>query len=494
MGIIGATAWKEILRAEFPKCWKSATPATFRGFQVVIEDLMLRLFLYSGKSAHRKDLVAWWVSHLKWVFDRFPQAETYVGMFDDGGHTPRAKEPVQRERDASRPCPTQGQLDDLGPAAKLCNPESSNEDVFLKLFGAEKRVLEGKVTPFGFFLELYQRTRAMRPDLLRFVHHNMVTMIPSGKEVVLDGGPEPGEWKQFVANCPSKTESIPIVGEGDIKMVRGLERYPKKHAWICSADTDSIIILLLAMHRELARNPQFRRKIYLDMGNMTPGKKKNVLDVVALWKAIMARAEPGGPWHGLRNPVETFCAVITSSGTDFFKNAPGVGPKTIWAAFTSRVGRKILSRSVHIDPRGQLDLAENRLLQFGRLTYSFVNHSQVQDFREVPATFEELEDLYNKARRSNYTNNLEKFRKKSISWKAGKLKKKPSNPRRPWLALSECQMRVRVRMLGWTLAYWVDAHQRTIDTSLDTRDGHPLYGWILVPGTGVKVAPAVSSV
>lgn len=493
MGITGGTVWKETLRKLFPGCWHTATDAKRKGFSVVVEDLMLRLFLHANRSERRDDLVVLWKSHPKWVFDRFPHATRYMGIFD--GKAPRAKDPERRERANNRLCLTQGHLDDLGQAAYLCNPESNNMEIFRRVFGDEAKVREGKVTPFGYFLELYKNTRSMREDAIQFAEHNLVQMIPRDREVFLDGGLENGLWKRFAASCPCQVKKVDLVGEGDLKLVRALEWFPDQDMWVTSTDSDSIAILLLAMRRELQRHPRLGRRIFLDMGNMTPSKKSNVLDVVALWRAIIKRAGPGGAWNGLRNPVETFCAALISSGTDFFKGAPGVGPKTIWKTFESRAGQRIMSLSVHVDPRGTLHVAENRLRAFGRLAYAFVIHSDIQDHKDKAPTHAELEELYNPPRRERYKRNLEKYHKDAAAVKAGTFKRKrpPKPPRKPWLALTDSEMRVRVRMIGWTLAYWVDAHTRQEDNTLESLQGISRYGWTTNGKNVVEIASIVTS-
>lgn len=489
MGINGSTTWKQILRDVFPECWHTATDAKRREFRVVVEDLMLRLFLFANRSERRQDLVLWWKSHPDWVFQRFPAAHTYLGIFD--GPAPRSKDPERRDR-AKRPSLTEHQKTKLGRAAFLCNPESDNSEVFRSVFGGEDKVRSGKFTPFRYFMELYKNTRDMRPDALRFAEHNLVQMIPNGRRVVLDGGTDPRLWKVFASSCPCQARQVDLVGEGDLKLVRALEEFPDEDIWVTSTDTDSIVILLLAMGRELERNPAFRRRIFLDMGNMTPTKTQNVLDVVALWRAIIRRAGPGGAWHGLRNPVETFCAVLISTGTDFFKGYRGVGPKTIWATFESAAGQRVLSRSVYAN--GKLCVAENRLMAFGRLAYCFINHSEIQDHKKWPPTYEELETLYNAPVQAKYEKRMAKYLKEKQLHEAGKRPKKPREPPKPYLALSEDQMRVRVRMLGWTLAYWRDAHTRRQDTTLCTLRGVSLYGWTLGAKNEVEIASIVASV
>ncbi len=497
MGLHGVTKWKEILRKEFPKCWHVAGGKIFDGFDIVVEDLMLRMYKYANLSPARSDLVTYWQSHLDFVYKKFPGSTHFYALFDDRGCSPKAKKPEQRKRDSQKPNITEEQLEELGDSAYLCNPASDDMAKFNSVFGKHPAVVAGKKTAFQIFLELYLGTRSMREDALTFAHYNLTRYPPpDGKTVVVDGGSVSGKRISYRHASESSCE-VPIVGEADIKVLRVLKEHPDDDVWVTSSDSDSIVILLLAVTHLLGDSPDsMSRRIYLDMGHMT-SDKSNVLDIVGLWRAILKRASPGGPWHGIKNPVETFCMLLVSTGTDFVFPIPGVGASTMWKTFMSKDGRELLSRSISVRSATRLVVMERRMSQFIRLTYYHVPNSPLpgHDIQRIPS-HQDLSKFYDATLSERYEKRKSIYDRKMQAVREGtyKGKKPPPKPRDPKPALTESQIRVRVRTIGWNLFYWLEGHRRERDTSLDEDEhGVSRFGWSMNQEGLVVIANEVTA-
>lgn len=497
MGIHGVTAWKKILRDEFPECWRVARKKTFEGFSIVVEDLMLRMYKYANTSPSRSNLVTWWQSHPEFVFNKFPKARMYYALFDDSGRSPKAKKPEQRKRDAQKPSLTDQDMKDLGDSAYLCNDASDDMSKFngLRKFGQHDLVKTGKKTAFQIFLELYLATREMREDALKFAHYNLIRFPPpKGKVVVVDGGATMGKQTLYRLGSEESRE-VPVIGEADIKILRVLKDHPEEDVWFTSADSDSIIILLLAIGHLMTAEGRVGRRIYLDMGHMT-SDKRDVLDVVGLWRSILKRASLGGPWYGIKNPVETFCMLLICTGTDYVPSAPGVGPSTLWKTFMSKQGRALLSRSISVRGERHLILRERRLARFMRLTYYHAPNSPLPNHIQRVPSHADLSTFYNRPLEERYDHRKTIYERKMEAVRNGSYrgKKNPPKPREPKPALTESEVQVRVRTIGWNVFYWLEGYVRDRDTSLDKDEfGVSRFGWTLSQEGLVVLANKVSS-
>src|SRR6056297_796080 len=192
-------------------------------------------------------------------------------------------------------------------------------------------------------------------------------------------------------------ETRPGIGEADIKIVSWLRyvvtimdqekrddpEHKKRNLWVSCSDTDLIVILLL-WAREMIdpHTGEFKHNLYLDCTSRKKSKtaekmlekeeqeihKKynhldnswtpivEVYDICLLWTLINRLFLESFP--GITNPVEVFCLLVISAGTDFVCKPPHLGMGTLWKSFCAG-GYTMLSNAIVFptDKEKTLDLA-----------------------------------------------------------------------------------------------------------------------------------------
>ncbi|MGE0525527.1 MAG: hypothetical protein AB7P49_00580 [Bdellovibrionales bacterium] len=132
------------------------------------------------------------------------------------------------------------------------------------------------------------------------------------------------------------THDVP--GEGEAKSVVLMQTYTDRSLLIRSRDSDTMIIMLLAMTQR-ADPASPTSKVYLDMGPVSQvDPTPFIVDIGVLHDRIVADAKKTVPYAF---PVETFCLQYLLPGCDYFTNPYSLGPGAFAEGFAT-LGKMLL--------------------------------------------------------------------------------------------------------------------------------------------------------
>ena len=351
MGLGGITWLKKLLREDpyLQQCMHYASyskmrngrntgPGEERGFTVVMVELMLRKHALIKGCRHLEDFSKKWRNLAAEQIRRFPDAHTFVFLFDDETNVPRAKGKTQAKRRKSADNKlTDEELEFLGPEFRyLCNSNPVEFDRRVNnLFCEEAQ--KRRVSPFEIFMGKHMRTSGMREDEFEFATRCIAAgpyaSLGDGKRIIVDRGvwrpsferciatdPEEGNeepWSHVVRSFHHKprngdTEHLlacargerdsaqeanaagrawilmdkwgvrrmdamdneHLIGEADLKIPRYARLFAGEDVYVVCHDTDVLVVLLLAVKDWIPRQGKIPGRLFLDMTTHTDEKRK----------------------------------------------------------------------------------------------------------------------------------------------------------------------------------------------------------------------------
>lgn len=364
---------------------QQTSKGTEPGFQVVLVELMLHKYVMIKGCQGLKHFAKRWRDLAENQIKRFPDAHTFVFLFDDETNVPQAKSQTQSKRRKREGAGlSHKELKALGPEfSRLCN---SNPGEFNRrlgnLFGAEAAAR--KMSPFEYFMSKHMLTSKLREDEFEFATRCILAgpyaQLGAGRRVIIDrgvwrpsfyreletdpsqGGAEP--WDRVLQSFRDNTdhdaddtnaaarawilmdrwgvrrldamEGQHLIGEADLKIPRYARLFASQRVYVICNDTDLIPILLLAVKDWVPPSGRCVGRLWLDMTTHYDEKptppRKGVVDILQLWRNIHRWF--ADEFHEVKNPVEVLCTLMAMMGTDYLKNPPDLGEKRIWGAFS----------------------------------------------------------------------------------------------------------------------------------------------------------------
>lgn len=350
MGLGGISWLKKLLREDphLQKCMHYASygkmrnghnsgPGEETGFTVVMVELMLRKHALIKGCRHLEDFSKKWRNLATEQIRRFPDAHTFIFLFDDETNVPRAKGKTQAKRRKSAGDKlTEQELDALGPDYRyLCNANPVEFDRRVNnLFGAEAN--RKRVSPFEIFMIKHMRTAGMREDEFEFatrcIAAGAFANLGDHRRILIDRGvwrssferrletdvhmgqdepwsqvvrsfhhtPTNGDTQHILACARGEYDPITegssgrawilmdkwgvrridamdgehVVGEADVKIPRYARLFAGEDVYVVCHDTDVLVVLLLAVKDWIPRKGKCPGRLFLDMTVHTDEKRK----------------------------------------------------------------------------------------------------------------------------------------------------------------------------------------------------------------------------
>jgi len=135
-----------------------------------------------------------------------------------------------------------------------------------------------------------------------------------------------------------------LIGEGDLKIPFAISQQPHgSNVLVRCYDTDMLPILLLHMRYWIARDEsgmgvhRIKYNVFLDLN--PPTKAELPVNMTHLFRILCMRFRQDFPY--VRAPIETFCALLLLSGSDYTTQMSQITPKCVWESFRE-VGHVII--------------------------------------------------------------------------------------------------------------------------------------------------------